>query len=61
MSVISKSVAVYTKATTHCSTDMFTRIVILSPRFLLALLILPVIGGLISELLPAFGYAPVLE
>ncbi|TMO73488.1 ABC transporter permease [Pseudoalteromonas sp. S3785] len=61
MSVILKSVAVNTKATTHCSTDMFTRIVKLSPRFLLALLILPVIGGLISVLLPAFGYAPVLE
>ncbi|MBB1349351.1 MULTISPECIES: ABC transporter permease [unclassified Pseudoalteromonas] len=61
MSVISKSVAVNTKATTQCSTDMFTRIVKFSPRFLLALLILPVLGGLISVLLPAFGYAPVLE
>ena len=38
-----------------------TRIVKFSPRFLLALLILPVLGGLISVLLPAFGYAPVLE
>ncbi|WP_405597514.1 MULTISPECIES: ABC transporter permease [unclassified Pseudoalteromonas] len=61
MSVISKSVLVNTKATTQCSTDMFTRIVKFSPRFLLALLILPVLGGLISVLLPAFGYAPVLE
>ena len=61
MSVISKSVPVNTKATTQCSTDMFTRIVKFSPRFLLALLILPVLGGLISVLLPAFGYAPVLE
>ncbi|PLT24268.1 ABC transporter permease [Pseudoalteromonas sp. MelDa3] len=61
MSVISKSVPVNTKATTQCSTDMFTRIVKFSPRFLLALLILPVLGGLISVLLPTFGYAPVLE
>jgi len=61
MSVISKSAPVNTKATTQCSTDMFTRIVKFSPRFLLALLILPVLGGLISVLLPAFGYAPVLE
>ncbi|MBH0037939.1 ABC transporter permease [Pseudoalteromonas sp. SWN166] len=61
MSVISKSVPVNTKATTQCSIDMFTRIVKFSPRFLLALLILPVLGGLISVLLPAFGYAPVLE
>ncbi|EGI73140.1 ABC transporter, permease protein YnjC [Pseudoalteromonas distincta] len=61
MSVISKSVPINTKATTQCSTDMFTRIVKFSPRFLLALLILPVLGGLISVLLPAFGYAPVLE
>lgn len=61
MNVISKSVPVNTKATTQCSTDMFTRIVKFSPRFLLALLILPVLGGLISVLLPAFGYAPVLE
>ncbi|WP_350585645.1 ABC transporter permease subunit [Pseudoalteromonas sp. RB2-MNA-CIBAN-0110] len=61
MSVISKSVPVNTKATTQCSTDMFTRIAKFSPRFLLALLILPVLGGLISVLLPAFGYAPVLE
>ena len=61
MSVISKSVPINTKATTQCSTDMFTRIVKFSPRFLLALLILPVLGGLISVLLPAFSYAPVLE
>ncbi|GAB0109151.1 ABC transporter permease [Pseudoalteromonas distincta] len=61
MSVISKSVPINTKATTQCSTDMFTRIVKFSPQFLLALLILPVLGGLISVLLPAFGYAPVLE
>ncbi|WP_282114339.1 ABC transporter permease [Pseudoalteromonas arctica] len=61
MSVISKSAPVNTKATTQCSIDMFTRIVKFSPRFLLALLILPVLGGLISVLLPAFGYAPVLE
>lgn len=61
MSVISKSVPINTKATTQCSTDMFTRIVKFSPRFLLALLILPVLGGLISVLLPAFGYVPVLE
>ncbi|QCU76541.1 ABC transporter permease [Pseudoalteromonas distincta] len=61
MSVISKSVPINTKATTQCSTDMFTRIAKFSPRFLLALLILPVLGGLISVLLPAFGYAPVLE
>lgn len=40
---------------------MFTRLVTYSPRFLLILLILPVLGGLISVLLPAFGYAPALS
>ena len=41
--------------------DLFTRIVTLSPKLLLLILILPVFGGLISVLLPAFGWAPVIE
>lgn len=40
--------------------DMFTRLVTLSPKFLLIILILPVIGGLISVLLPAFGWVPAI-
>ncbi len=43
------------------STDWFTRIVKLSPRFLLLLLIVPVAGGLIGVLFPAFGWAPEIE
>lgn len=41
--------------------DIFTRIVKLSPLFLLTLLLVPVLGGLVSVLLPAFGWAPALE
>ncbi|WP_350558048.1 ABC transporter permease subunit [Psychrobacter sp. CAL346-MNA-CIBAN-0220] len=41
--------------------DNFTHIVKLSPLFLIALLMLPVLGGLVSVLLPAFGWAPALE
>lgn len=41
-------------------TDLFTRLVSLSPKFLLIILLLPVIGGLISVLLPAFGWIPVI-
>lgn len=41
--------------------DNFTRLVTYSPRFLLMLLILPVLSGLVSVLLPAFGWAPALE
>lgn len=40
---------------------MFTRIVRFSPKFLLILLTFPVLGGLISVLLPALGWAPVLN
>ena len=61
MSIMLKKTSVKTKTTAYFSTDIFTSIVKLSPRFSLALLILPVLGGLISVLLPAFGYAPVLE
>ncbi|MBH0055386.1 ABC transporter permease subunit [Pseudoalteromonas sp. SWXJZ94C] len=61
MSVISNKVIATSKPVTHCNTDIFTRMVKFSPRFLLALLILPVLGGLISVLLPAFGWAPALE
>jgi putative thiamine transport system permease protein len=49
------------KMTNSTKPDLFTRIVKFSPRFLLALLILPVLGGLISVLLPAFGWAPALS
>ncbi|MDN5565233.1 MAG: ABC transporter permease subunit [Psychrobacter sp.] len=45
----------------HHKVDNFTRLVKLSPRFLLLLLILPVLGGLVSVLLPAFGWAPALD
>lgn len=41
--------------------DFFTRIVKLSPKFLLLLLLVPILGGLIGVLLPAFGWAPVLN
>ena len=61
MSVVSNKLAASPTLKPHKSADMFSKLVTLSPRFLLALLILPVIGGLISVLLPAFGYAPVLE
>ncbi len=43
------------------STDWFTRMVKFSPKFLLLLLIVPVFGGLIGVLLPAFGWAPALS
>ena len=45
----------------HHKVDNFTRLVKLSPRFLLLVLILPVLGGLVSVLLPAFGWAPALD
>ena len=41
--------------------DLFTRIVKLSPIFLLAFLIITVLGGLIGVILPAFGWAPALN
>lgn len=41
--------------------DLFTRIVMLSPKLLFIILIFPVLGGLISVLLPAFGWAPAIE
>ena len=41
--------------------DLFTRIAIFSPKFLLLILILPVLGGLVSVLLPAFSWVPALE
>jgi len=43
------------------STDWFSRFVKLSPHFLLLILIVPVFGGLIGVLFPAFGWAPELS
>ncbi|WP_201564070.1 ABC transporter permease [Psychrobacter sp. CMS30] len=50
-----------TQTTAVYQTDLFTRIVSLSPKLLLLLLILPVLGGLLSVLLPAFSWVPALE
>ena len=41
--------------------DLFTRIAISSPKLLLLILVLPVLGGLISVLLPAFSWVPALD
>ncbi|GAC16567.1 ABC transporter permease [Aliiglaciecola lipolytica] len=41
--------------------DFFSRITKFSPHFLLCILIVPVLGGLLSVLLPAFGWAPAME
>lgn len=41
--------------------DAFTRLVSFSPRFLLALFVVPVLGGLFGVLLPAFGWTPALK
>jgi len=61
MSALSKDKTASSARAAHHKTDRFTRLVKYSPRFLLALLILPVLGGLLSVLLPAFGWAPALE
>lgn len=42
-------------------TDLFTRIVSLSPKLLILILILPVLCGLICVLLPALSWVPALE
>lgn len=53
--------ATITGITAPYKTDLFTRIVSLSPTFLLLLLILPVLGGLVCVLLPAFSWVTALE
>lgn len=53
--------ATITGITAPYKTDLFTRIVSLSPTFLLLLMILPVLGGLVCVLLPAFSWVPALE
>jgi len=50
-----------TQIATTYKADLFTRLVTLSPSLLLILLIFPVLGGLISVILPAFGWVPALE
>ncbi|MGO1491189.1 MAG: ABC transporter permease, partial [Psychrobacter sp.] len=50
-----------TAATTPYKKDLFTQIAVFSPKLLLMILILPVLGGLISVLLPAFNWVPALE
>ena len=42
-------------------TDLFTRIVSLSPKLLILILILPVLCGIICVLLPALSWVPALE
>lgn len=41
--------------------SIFINVVRFSPKLLMALLVVPVIGGLIAVLLPAFGYIPALN
>ena len=48
-----------TKAKTHDS--FFSTIVKISPKLLMAILILPVLGGLLGVILPAFGWLPALD
>ncbi len=60
MSDLTKKTAPSAAPIKHCSTDAFSTIVKWSPSVLLALLIVPVFGGLVSVLLPALGWAPAL-
>ncbi|MFP3349864.1 ABC transporter permease subunit [Pseudoalteromonas sp. SIMBA_153] len=43
------------------SADLFSRLVKITPYCLLALLTIPVLGGLMGVMLPAFGWAPALN
>lgn len=60
MSDLTKKTAPSAATIKHCSTDAFSTIVKWSPNVLLALLIVPVFGGLVCVLLPALGWAPAL-
>ncbi|MGJ8693974.1 MAG: ABC transporter permease [Thalassotalea sp.] len=58
---MTKSMPVKNTESFQPSVDWFSRIVRVSPKLLLLLLIIPVLGGLIGVLLPAFGWAPALN
>ncbi|MFT6587078.1 MAG: putative thiamine transport system permease protein [Cognaticolwellia sp.] len=50
-----------TKTKTKTRDSFFSTIVKISPKLLMAILILPVLGGLLGVILPAFGWLPALD